>query len=79
MGSMGPTKGIVNVFIKIDVHSIADDKIDKTYDLLKANFYCYPIVEQTVQTSRIPDSVLSVREKDRIPYIPFIFAGLRFR
>ncbi|HSQ85511.1 MAG TPA: hypothetical protein VLM43_12390, partial [Desulfobacterales bacterium] len=62
MGRWVQSKGIVNVFIKIDVHSIADDKIDKTYDLLKANFYCYPIVEQTVQTSRIP--VLSVREKD---------------
>jgi len=28
-------KGIVYVFIKIDVPSIADGKIDKTYDLMK--------------------------------------------
>ena len=57
-------KGIVYVFIKIDVHSIADGKIDKTYDLLKVNFCCYLIFDQTVQTSGNPDPVLSVREKD---------------
>ena len=32
---MDPIEGIVYVFIKIDVHSIADGKIDKTYDLMK--------------------------------------------
>jgi len=31
-------KGIVYVFIKIDARSIADGKIDKTYDLMKVKF-----------------------------------------
>ena len=49
-------KGIVYVFIKIDVHSIADGEIDKT-DLLKVNFCCYPMVDQTIQTSKDMDPV----------------------
>jgi len=31
-------KGIVYFFVKIDVRSIADGKIDKTYDLMKVKF-----------------------------------------
>jgi len=31
-------KGIIYVFIKIDVRSIADGKIDKTYNLMKVKF-----------------------------------------
>ena len=38
MGSMVQLKGIVYVFIKIDARSIADGKIDKTYDLMKVKF-----------------------------------------
>jgi len=30
-----PLKCIAVIIIKIDVHSIADGKIDKTYDLMK--------------------------------------------
>ena len=35
MGSIGPIERHGIFFIKIDVHSIADGKIDKTYDLMK--------------------------------------------
>jgi len=31
-------KGIVYFFVKINVRSIADGKIDKTYDLMKVKF-----------------------------------------
>jgi len=35
MGSIGPIERHGIFFIKIDVHSIADGKIDKSYDLMK--------------------------------------------
>ena len=35
MGSIGPIEKHRIFFIKIDVHSIADGKIDKSYDLVK--------------------------------------------
>ena len=78
-------KSIVYFFIKIDVHSIADGKIDKTYDLLKVSFFCYPIVDQRLQTSRNPDPVLSVLEKDpnivRVVYLrkPKVSMMARYR
>jgi hypothetical protein len=57
-------KGIVYVFIKIDVHSIADGKIDKTYDLMKVKLLAFPLFDETILSSGNLEPVLSVLEKD---------------
>jgi hypothetical protein len=52
---------------------------------LKANFCCYPIVDQTVQTSRNSDPVLFVLEKNpniiRVVYLrkPKVSMMVRYR